>query len=478
LHQAGQFDAAAVSYERALAIAPDAIEVVCNFCGLMQRVCDWEQLAKWTPRVVQAIREGRPGVPLGLLVAQPRCSPELQLAAARANARDWDRTPAVAASPRSDHGRVRVGYLSADFREHATAWLTAELFELHDRADFDVALLSYGPDEPSAIRARLRNASDRFVDLHGFDDDAAARVVAELGLDVLVDLNGNTDNGRMGIVARRPAPVQVNWLGFPGTLGARCYDYMIADHHIVPDGCDRWYSEAVVRLPECYQCNDRLRSCPAESPPRAALGLPEAAVVLGCFNQAFKITPDMFSLWMRVLRAVPESVLWLLEDNAKATASLRSRASDAGVDPGRLAFAPRLGHQAHLQRYRAMDLALDTFPCTSHTTGSDALWMDCPLITVTGDTFAARVATSLVRNAGVPELASPSLEDHERTVLALARAPDELRALRSRLHAGRFREPLFDTPRFVAHFETALRTMADRARAGLSPQAFAVPRRP
>jgi predicted O-linked N-acetylglucosamine transferase (SPINDLY family) len=472
LHRSGRLDEARAAYERALAIEPDALEVRCNLCALLQATCDWERLARCWPPVVEAIEQGRPGVPLGLLVAQPGVTPALQLAAARASATAWEATPAVSRAatsivagrtqrgndPATPGRRLRVGYLSADFREHATAYLTAELFERHDRTRFEVLLLSYGPDDGSAMRARLQRAADRFIELSILSDRDAAAAVAAAGVDILVDLNGNTDNGRMGIAAHRPAPIQVNWLGFPGTLGASFYDCLIADATVIPPGSEHWYAEQVVRLPVCYQSNDRRRPRPAAAS-RAALGLPQDAVVLCCFNQAFKITQMIFEAWLRVLAAVPDALLWLLEDNAVASAALRRRASTAGIAPARLVFAPRRPLAEHLARYRVADLAIDTFPCTSHTTASDALWMGCPLITLTGDTFASRVATSLVTAAGMPDAATPHLAAYEARLIELAADPWSRRRLRERL-ARPEDQRLFDTASFVPAFESALAAMA------------------
>jgi predicted O-linked N-acetylglucosamine transferase (SPINDLY family) len=459
LHRSGALREALEHYERALALDPQALEVRCNLCGLLQQCCDWSALARHWPHVVAAIEAGRPGVPSGLLVAQPGATPALQLAAARANAKRWSGVAPIAHA-HAAHERIRVGYLSADFRAHATAYLTAELFELHDRARFEVVLLSYGPDDASAARARLERAADRFVELRGMSDDDAARTIAALEIDVLLDLNGNTDNGRVGIAARRPAPIQVNWLGFPGTLGAPFYDCILADLHVIPPGSELWYSERVVRLPDCYQCNDRRRPRPHATLGRAELGLADDAVVLCCFNQAFKTTADVFDAWLRVLSAVPATVLWLLEDNAVATEALRAHAMASGIDPQRLVFAPRCPLEEHLARYRVSDLAVDTFPCTSHTTASDALWQGCPLVTMTGETFAARVATSLVRNAGVGELATADLAAYEALIVDLARDSGRRDGLRRRLEQARASEPLFDTPRFTRNLEATLSSMA------------------
>ena len=302
LHRHGDFAQAAACYERAVSLAPEAIEVLCNYCALLLKICDWERVAVHLRSVVRAIDEARPGVPLGLLVSQPEFTAQMQLAAARANAAALPPQPAL--SPPRIEGpreRLRIGYLSADFREHATAWLTAELFELHDRERFEVVLFSYGPDDGGPTRRRLQRGADRFVDLAQLSDRAAAQRIVDERIDILLDLNGNTDNGRMGIAACRPAPVQVNWLGFPGTLGAEAYDYLVADPIVVPPGGEGNFTEAVVRLPDCYQSHDRRRARPDAIPDRRASGLAADALVMCCFNQSFKITAPMFALWMRVL---------------------------------------------------------------------------------------------------------------------------------------------------------------------------------
>jgi predicted O-linked N-acetylglucosamine transferase (SPINDLY family) len=477
LHRAGDRVAACHAYERALELDPLALEIRCNLCALLQSCCDWERLAVHWPHVLAAIERGEPGVPLGLLVSQPDVGARHQLAAARANAARWLSESAAAAAPAGAMADVswvpgvapvRVGYLSADFREHATAYLIAEVLELHDRARVEVLLFSYGPDDGSAMRARLVRAADRFVDLRGSDDDEAARSIRAAGIDVLVDLNGNTDNGRMGIAARRPAPVQVNWLGFPGTLGAPFYDYLVADRHVIPTGAERWYSEQVIRLPDCYQCNDRQRVRPVDAPGRTALGLPEDAVVLCCFNQAFKITQPVFDAWLRILAQVPRAVLWLLDDNDIAGASLRARAAAAGIASERLVFGPRQSLAGHLARYLVADLALDTFPCTSHTTASDALWMGCPLVTVTGETFAGRVATTQQRNDDAAALAVADMPSYERLALALATDASQRRAWRVQLESARTRAPLFDTPRFTAALESTWIALARKGPSALT----------
>jgi predicted O-linked N-acetylglucosamine transferase (SPINDLY family) len=302
------------------------------------------------------------------------------------------------------------------------------------------------------MRARLVRACEHFTDIAWDPDDVAARRIRDEGIDVLVDLKGYTLGARTGILARRPAPLQLHWVGYPGTMGTPFIDGVVADPVVVPPGAETHYTERVLRLPHCYQPNDRQR--PVDAPrPRGEYGLPEAAVVFCCFNQAYKISPEIFAFWMRLLAAVPGSVLWLLEDNAAATANLRRAATAHGVDAARLVFAPRAPLAAHLARYAAADLALDTFPYGSHTTASDALWAGCPLVALAGETFAARVSGSIVAAAGFPELVTAGLAQYEALALQLATDPAGRAALRARLAAARTTAPLFDSPGFTRALE-------------------------
>ncbi|MGH8694533.1 MAG: tetratricopeptide repeat protein, partial [Burkholderiales bacterium] len=351
------------------------------------------------------------------------------------------------------------GYLSRDFHRHAISYLVGELFELHDRGRFEVFAYSYGPDDGSPIRARIMHACEHFTDVSGESFIESAQRIGRDGIDVLVDLKGYTLGPRTQILALRPAPVQVNWLGFPGTMGADCIDYLIADPFIIPEGLEQHYAETVVRLPHCYQINDRLREVSDRVPSREECGLPNDAFVFCCFNQAYKILPETFDRWMRILRAVPGAVLWLLETNRWAVENLRRSAVERGVAAERIGFAPHQPLADHLARYRLADLALDTFPYTSHTTASDALWMGCPLVTRAGETFASRVAGSILISAGLRELVTDNASDCERKVLELATRPAKLKALRGRLQESRDTCALFDTPRFVKNLEAAYEKM-------------------
>ena len=372
------------------------------------------------------------------------------------------------------HRRIRVGYFSADFHNHATAWLMAELFEQHQRADFEWWGFSFGPAQSNPMRVRLEAAFDHFVDARGMSDEALARLSRDLEIDIAVDLKGFTQNQRAGVFALRAAPVQVNYLGYPGSMGAPYMDYLLADPAVLPDALKPFCSEQVVRLPACYQPNDRLRRA-AATPTRASQGLPDSAFVFCCFNNNYKITPPVFELWMAMLRDVPGSVLWLYLRHAAAQDRLRDQAQASGLDPARLVFASTLPNEEHLARYPLADLFLDTLPCNAHTTASDALWMGLPVLTRRGQSFASRVASSLLHAVNLPELVTDSPEAYHRLAVELARQPQRLHAMRAHLLAQRERLPLFDTPRLARDIERAFVHMHERQRAGLPPQAFDLP---
>jgi protein O-GlcNAc transferase len=464
----GRFDEAIALYERALALKPNYFRALNGLVYLRQHVCDWNGIDTLWERL-QGGGIGKPGSgvsPFSLLYMPFSAAEQL------ACSREWARSnlgPLIAAqtglgmdaSPRTPHARLRIGYLSWDFHQHATSYLVAELFELHDRTRFEVFTYSYGPDDGSAIRARIRDGCEHYSDVAGESFIEIAQRIRRDGIDVLVDLKGYTLGSRPQILALRPAPVQVNWLGFPGSMGTECVDYLLADPFIVPEGAERHYAEKVVRLPDCYQVNDRKREVGGVTPSRQDCGLPADGVVFCSFNQTAKILPDVFAAWMRILKAVPGAVLWLLETNRWATANLRRAATVQDVPEQRLVFASRQPLPEHLARYRVADLSLDTYPYTSHTTASDALWAGCPLVTRTGETFASRVAGSILINAGMRELVTDSPGDYERKVLELATAPGKLADIRRRLHEARDSCPLFDTPRFVRNLESAYETMFD-----------------
>lgn len=468
----GRLPEAESAFRRAWERAPDHPSAYGDWLFVRRRLCQWD------------IPSGAPGG--GLDQAAGRIDPFAALSLADAPDRHREaasRSAAKAATgagaplwqgERYRHDRIRVAYLSADLHDHATAYLMAELFETHDRDRFEILAVSWGPDQPSAMRTRMKRAFDRFEDVADLDDEAVARRLRELEVDIAVDLKGYTKDSRPGILARRPAPVQVNYLGYPGTMAADWIDYILADVTVIPEEAFAHYQESIVRLPDCYQVNDRHRSLP-EAPSRSACGLPDQGFVFCDFNNSYKITPDLFAVWMRLLEGVPGSVLWLLEDNRWARDNLRREAERAGIDPARLVFAPRAPLPEHLARHRLADLFVDTFPYSAHTTASDALWAGLPVLTLMGRSFASRVAASLLRSVGLPELVTRNLAEYEARALELARDPAALAALRARLGTRKTDSPLFDTDRARRHIEAAYETMWRRTQAGLPPTHFDVP---
>lgn len=468
--RAGRWREARAAYAAALALDPRHGPALSEALFLARSCADFAESAALGARFRAALAAGVEGLTPFAFLAE-RATPAEQRRAARL----WTAGHAAAGDlgrPRppwrdAADGRITIGYASADFHDHPTVHLMAAVLERHDRDRFRVVGYSWGPDDGSAARARVRAACDAFVDLRGVGDAAAVERIRADGAQLLVDLKGHTADARPGLFTARAAPVQVNWLGYPGTLGGSGWDAVIGDPIVTPPGCEPDYDEQVVRLPTCYQPNDPARPRPTAGPARATLGLPEDAVVLCCMNAGWKVDAERFADWMTVLRAAPAAVLWLLDANPGQglEPALRATARAAGVDPARLVFASRAAREQYLARYLRADLFLDTFPYGAHTTASDALWMGCPVLTETGATFAARVATSLLHAVGMPELAVGTRERYVADAIALARDPARLAALRARLEAGRASAPLFDATRFTAELEAAYLALAAGARA-------------
>lgn len=470
----GRRDLALASYQEAYRLAPDDAALAANVLFESQHLCDWSRLeALIEVRRRNIGRTRRRTDPFSLLSIP--CSRREQLLEAQAAARHEEaamaseRARCAFAFPRGKPARLKIGYLSSDLHEHATSYLAVQLFEMHDRARFEVVAYSYGPDDRSAMRARVRSAFDRFVEIGPLSHGEAARAIHADGVHILVDLKGYTTGARPGILALRPAPIQVNYLGFPGTMGAPFIDYLVGDGVITPPEHQADYCEKLVILPGSYQVNDRKRRVPPTQS-RAALGLPADAFVFCCFNQPYKILPVVFDAWMRLLAAVPGSVLWLLEFNAWSIGNLRREAAARGVDPSRLVAAPMRPLQEHLSRIGAADLFLDTMPCNAHTSASDALWCGVPVLTCPGESFVSRVAASLLTASGMPELIADSLQEYEAMALRLAQSPAELKSLRERLATNRATCALFDTPAYVQAMEEAYERMWEAFATGRSPQ--------
>jgi len=367
-------------------------------------------------------------------------------------------------------GRIRVAYLSADFHAHAMTQLMAGVFELHDRERFEVTAVSLGTGRDDAMRARLLKAFERFVDASGKSDQEVARLIEDLEVDIAVDLMGYTKNSRTAILAQRPAPVQVNYLGYPGTMGADYLDYIIADPFLIPRAAQAHYAEKVVTLPDCFQGNDVKRAIGATTLTRRTAGLPEDGVVFCCFNAPYKLNPAMFDVWMRILARTERSVLWLLGESDALMRNLRQEAQHRGVDPDRLVFAARTRTQDYLARYRLADLFLDTLPFNAGATASDALWAGLPVLTCAGEVYASRMAGSLLHAVGLPELVTERVEDYETLALKLAADAALRREMHARLARNRLSAPLFDTERFTRNLEAAYAAMWEICRNGEAPR--------
>jgi len=472
-----RFELAAASFQGAIELRPDDANALAGLANAALATCDWRQAEERRQRLLTRIEEGEADVgPFALLM---HCDdPALQLTCARNFAARHAPGRGEAAHDvreRRLHEKIRVAYLSADFHAHVMAYQVAELIERHDRGRFDVLGVSFAPDDGSAIRARLVKGFDLFMDVRGRSDREVARALRELEVDIAVDLMGHTRDARMGIFAERAAPIQVSYLGYAGTSGADYIDYIIGDPVVLPFEHQPFYSERTVQLPDSFFACDSERPIASRVPSRREAGLPEQGFVFCCFNNAAKLQPAMFDLWMRLLRDVPGSVLWLSPKQASAERNLRQEAQARGVAPQRLVFAGREAKlEDHLARHRLADLFLDTLPYNAHATAGDALWAGLPVLTCLGGSFAARVAASLTTAVGLPELVTTSLAEYEALALRLARDPSLLGALRQRLDRQRGSHPLFDTARLCRHIEAAYTTMWQTWQQGAAPAAFRV----
>ena len=451
------FDLAAADFAAALTCDPDTPFVRGELLHLKMIVGDWAGFDGELAAIDAGVRAHKEVV-MPFVYQAVSASPADLKTCARVYAGMYPAAPRAAfASPRRP-GPVRLGYLCGEFRSHATSYLTAGVFEHHDCDRFEVIAFDNGRTDDSDTRKRLEAAFARIVPIAGMGAAEAAQSVAAEGVDILVNLNGYYGAGRTDVFAQRPAPVQVNFLGFPGTLGADYLDYIIADRIVIPEGERQHYVEKVVYLPGCYQANDRHRGRPDAIAARAAHGLPESAFVFCHFNHTYKITPAMFASWMRILKQTPGSVLWLLESRGAFAGNIRSAAAAQDVDPARIVFAPVMGHTEHLARMVLGDLFLDSLPYNAHTTGSDALWMGLPLLTCRGTTFPGRVAASLLTAANQPDLITENLADYEARAVEIARDRTLSAALKARL-AQIDQTPLFDTAAYTRGLEHAFIAM-------------------
>jgi predicted O-linked N-acetylglucosamine transferase (SPINDLY family) len=422
-----------------------------------QFLCDWRDFAATSADIQRRIAAGEPAeIPFMALAHVADAG--LQRRCAELYVRDKHPAVPVAIAPRPQRERIRLAYLSGDFRNHPIAFLLAGVFEAHDRARFETIGVAFRPPDGSATGARVHAAFERVIEVATLTDaEAIARLRAE-SLDIAVDLMGHTGESRSGIFAARVAPVQVAYLGYPGTTGLPAMDAILADAVVAPPGCERFYSERILRLPGCFQGNDDRRRADAV-PARAECGLPDGAFVFGAFCNSYKITPPVFATWMRLLSAVPDSVLWLLAGDSACRANLRATAATAGVDPARLVFAGRVAYEAHLARLALVDVALDTFPFNGGTTTSDLLWAGVPVVTCAGDAFASRMGASLLAAVGCADLVAGDLAEYEAIARRVANDDEWRASLRHCLGEARDGKGLFDTRTFCRTLERAFETM-------------------
>ena len=467
---------ALASYARVLQLEPDFAYVAGSVFDLQRNRGDWSVIAPTATRagIIQSVLADHPVIaPFAFLSVTDSAAAQLHCAVRFAA----DLCAPVGARPnhrRHGHERIRVAYVSGDLREHAVTYLMAGVLEQHDRERFETVGISLRPAEASISGERVRNAFGRFVDVSTLTDLSVAGLMREMEIDVAVDLGGFTAGFRPQIFAHRPAPVQVNYLGFPGTMGTLCMDYLIADDFVIPPGQRQYYREHVVYLPHCFQANDDKRAVSDRQTSREEQGLPKDGFVFCCLNNSHKITPEMFDVWMRLLSRIPDSVLWLLGEDAAVRENLCREARSRGVAAERLIFASRAPYAEHLGRLKVADLFLDTLPFNAGATASDVLWAGLPLLTCAGEAFAARMGGSLLRALNLPELITFDLADYETKAAELAQNRHSLTALRRRLAQNRMRTPLFDTDLFRRHLEAAYAEMWLRSESGREPAAFSV----
>jgi predicted O-linked N-acetylglucosamine transferase (SPINDLY family) len=455
LRELKQYRLAQDDYRIALAIKPDYEYVRGNLLGSCMNLCEWNGLLnEWEIIQNQILASQRLISPF---MAIPICdSIEIQRKVAKIWVEDKhppQPVPKFEMAP-IEGRRIRIGYFSADFHEHATMYLMAQLFEMHDKSRFEIIGFSFGPDRKDVMRTRAIAALDQFHEVRDWTDPEIAKLSRDLGIDIAVDLKGFTLDSRAGIFSYRAAPIQVSYLGYPGTMGADFMDYIIADKIVIPEQLKDRYSEKVAYLPRCYQVNDQKRHISEKVFTREEFGLPSSSFVFCCFNANYKITPITFDIWMSILKKVPESVLWLFEDCEQSAANLRKEAALRGLDSRRIIFAKQMPLSEHLARYRLADLFLDTLPCNAHTTTSDALWAGLPVLTCAGEAFAGRVAASLLNAVGMQELITDSWQDYENLAIKLANNSDYLSALRIRLFKNLKDAELFDTKGFTDDLES------------------------
>lgn len=471
----GSYREAIAAYDKGLSLHGDDSEARSMRFSAKMHLCDWNNFASERADLLAAVRRGLPTYPFLMLAVSSSVEDHLQCARQFSRARFPPSDEPLWRGEIYSHDRIRIAYVSGDFREHPIAYLTAGLFEHHDRSRFEVTGISFGPDHDRPITRRLKSAFERYIDVRAMSDESIAALLRRLEIDIAVDLVGYLQNARTNIFSRRPAPIQVNYVGYPGTLGADYFDYIIADTTVLPPQETGFYTEKVAWLPDTYLPTDATRPIAPTTPTRSELGLPENGFVFCCFNLLYKNNPEIFDVWMRLLHEIERSVLWLRDYDAITTQHLRAEAQRRGIAPERLIFAPRAPLAAdHLARQRQADLFLDTLPYNAHTTATEALWVGLPVLTCRGSSFAGRVAASVNLAVGMPELVTNSLPEYEALALKIARDPALCAQIKEKLARNRESCALFDTARFTRHIETAYQRMWQAYREGRPPASFAV----
>jgi predicted O-linked N-acetylglucosamine transferase (SPINDLY family) len=471
LNELKQYEKAIIQYDQALSLRSDISWLYGDITHAKIKICNWTGFEDALGDISKKLMANEKTVqPFSLLTLSDDAL--LHKKSAEINIQSkYPFNPVLGPILKCPKGqKIRLGYYSGDFHIHAIGYLMAELFELHDKSQFELIGLSFGPITSDEMRLRIEKSFDQFIEVGNKSDIEIAQLSRSLNIDIAVDLKGFTQDSRTGIFSHRVAPIQVNYLGYPGTMGADYIDYIIADKTLIPLESQSCYSEKVIYLPNSYQVNDRKRLISDRQFTRQELGLPEDGFIFCCFNNNFKILPATFARWMRILKAVDRSILWLLEDNAWAVDNLKAEAENQGISAHRLVFAERMPLPEHLSRHRQADLFLDTLPYNAHTTASDALWTGLPVLTMMGKSFASRVAASLLTAISLPELIANTQEEYEAIAIDFATNPQKLAYFKKILSNNCHTAPLFDTPLFTKHIEAAYKKIYDRYHEDLRPE--------
>ena len=474
LNELKRYEEAITHFDKGLSLKSDIKWVCGDSLHTKMKICSWSGLVDSLENICKkVIANEKVSQPFTLLALNDDASLHKKSSEIYAQSK-YPKNLALGPIPKSlENEKIRIGYFSADFRNHAVSILTAELFELHDKTRFETIAFSFGADDKSPMRLRLSQAFNQFIDVSGMSDLEIAKLSRELHIDIAVDLGGYTADSRIGMFAHRVAPIQVSYIGYLGTMGAEYYDYLLADKTIIPEGLQKFYTEKIAYLPS-YQANDRKRTISNRVFTRQELGLPEKGFVFCCFNNNYKILPATFDGWMRILKAVENSVLMLYAENQWVERNLKKEAEARGINSSRLIFGEHMPNAEYLARYRACDLFLDTFPYNAGTTASDALWTGLPVLTLMGRSFSSRVAASLLNAIGLPELITNTPEEYEALAIELAINPKKFAEIKLKLANNRLTTPLFDTPLFAKNLESAYIKMYEQYQADLEPEHISI----